>query len=245
MNLKNTLKRTLVAALAVVLMFSVIPFASTAESSNIQKIFDFLTGSMGLNSASACGVLANIEYESNFDPNCVGDSGSSYGICQWHAERYTNLKNYCAKNGYSYKSLDGQLNFLKYELSSKEFKSILSKISSVANTADGAYTAGYNWCYYFERPANKAAQSEKRGTRAKNYYWPKYQVADVKYGDINGDGKINSSDALLLVEYSVGSRSLSDKQLKAADLNKDGKITSSDAFIILSMATGNTGASGK
>ena len=28
-------------------------------------------------------------------------------------------------------------------------------IKNVENTADGAYLAGYNWCYYYEIPANR------------------------------------------------------------------------------------------
>lgn len=57
-------------------------------------------------------------------------------------------------------------------------------------------------------------------------------------GDVNGDGKVDSSDAsLVLAEYaqlSTGKNSvLSETAAKLADLNKDGKIDSSDASMIL------------
>lgn len=49
-----------------------------------RQIYDYLTGQMGLNAAAASGILANIEKESAFDPNALGDNGTSFGICQWH-----------------------------------------------------------------------------------------------------------------------------------------------------------------
>ena len=80
-------------------------------------IYAFLTGEMGLNRAAAMGVMANIRYESSYNPQCSGDSGTSYGICQWHLGRKTNLINYCNQNNLDYHSLEGQLRFLQYELS--------------------------------------------------------------------------------------------------------------------------------
>ena len=44
----------------------------------------------------------------------------------------------------------------------------------VENTAQGAYDAGYYWCYYFEVPANRSSVSVKRGNIAKDDYFPKY-----------------------------------------------------------------------
>ena len=143
-------------------------------ASNEQTIFAFLTGEMGFNTAAACGILASIACESSFDPHASGDSGSSYGIIQWHAERFTNLKNYCAKNGYDYTTLEGQLHFLQYELQDSYYSTVRNKLRSCANTADGAYQAGYDWCYYFERPGNTETVSKYRGNLARDTYWPKY-----------------------------------------------------------------------
>lgn len=242
----NTAKKILITVLTVAMVLAAIPFSSSAANSNAQRIFDFLVDEMGLNSAAACGVLANIECESDFNPNLYGDNGTSYGICQWHAERFTNMKNYCSKRGLDWKSLDGQLWFLNYELTN--FKSdtgyILDKLKNVSDTPDGAYEAGYDWCYYFERPANRTAKAENRGNMAKNTYWPKYQKAEVSYsvGDINADTKISSADALMAIESSVGARKLDSAQTKRADLNKDGKITSADALIVLKISTGSESA---
>lgn len=148
--------------------------AYATGSSNEQTIYNFLVQVMGFNCAAACGVLANIEKESSFRTDALGDSGSSYGICQWHDSRWTSLKNYCNQNGYDWESLEGQLYYLKYELETSE-STALSHIKNVSNDAQGAYNAGYNWCYYFERPSKKSEKSVERGNLAKNTYYPRYK----------------------------------------------------------------------
>lgn len=166
---------------------------SVTGSTNEATVYRFLVNNMGLNSAGACGVMANIQHESGFNPNATGDSGTSYGICQWHNSRWTSLQNWCNSNGYNWKTLTGQLNYLKFELSKNDWrylyngKTIYNYISSVANTAQGAYEAGYYWCYYFEVPANKATVSVTRGNLAKNSYWKEYgKPAVPKPGNITG-----------------------------------------------------------
>lgn len=52
-------------------------------------------------------------------------------------------------------------------------------------------------------------------------------------GDIDADGKINSSDALLALQKSVDIVELNNIQLLAGDVNGDGTINSSDALEIL------------
>lgn len=55
-------------------------------------------------------------------------------------------------------------------------------------------------------------------------------------GDVNDDGKINSTDALLVLQYAVNTVSLDSAQQMAADVNRDGKINSTDALLILQYA---------
>lgn len=253
MKKTNFVKRFIMIAMCVILTVCCIPMNAGAASSNAKTIYNFCITELGLNSAGACGVLANIEAESNFSPTLYGDGGNSYGICQWNLSRFTNLKNYCNKNGYDWKSLEGQLYFLKYELSNNKSDTgyILDKLKSVTNTAQGAYDAGYRWCYYFERPANKEAKSQSRGAKARDTYWPLYQnvaptqpqkpvpAPSYKLGDINNDGVINSVDALKILEYSTGALKFTENQLKAADLDRNGKVNSNDALVILSISTGN------
>lgn len=56
-------------------------------------------------------------------------------------------------------------------------------------------------------------------------------------GDVNGDGTVNSADALSVLKYSVGT---TDKGFNkyCADVNGDGKINSSDALKILKVSVG-------
>ena len=148
-----------------------------AAAENEATIFTYLTGVIGLNNAAACGVLANIEYESGFDPHAGGDGGTSYGICQWHASRFTALRNYCAARGLDYTTLYGQLCYLNYELEN-DYPRTLNYLRSVENTAEGAFDAGYYWCYHFEVPAGYASGvSDARGRRAMAVYWPVYATA--------------------------------------------------------------------
>ena len=145
----------------------------TVGADNEHTVFNFLKQVMGLNTAGATGVLANIARESSFRPDALGDGGTSYGICQWHAGRYTNLKNWCGQNGKDYTTLDGQLWYLKYELE-KSYTGVLNYVKGVVDSSEGAYNAGYYWCKKFEVPADTENNSVKRGTLAKDTYYPKY-----------------------------------------------------------------------
>ena len=66
-----------------------------------------------------------------------------------------------------------------------------------------------------------------------------FAVGDGKNrGDVNGDGKVDSADAMLVMKCDAGLLSLSNDEIKRADLNGDGKIDSCDAVYILRIAAG-------
>ena len=70
-----------------------------------------------------------------------------------------------------------------------------------------------------------------------NTYWPAYKnykivtetpvtptpAPSYTLGDVNQDGKINSNDALAILQYSTGAKTLNSKQLKALNIKKDRK----------------------
>ena len=148
--------------------------ASLKGNSVEEKIYYFCIEEMGMNTAAACGVLANIECESSFITSNEfqeKDGRLSYGICQWNADRRTNLEKYCNRNGYNYSSLEGQLGYLKQELLGSE-KNAYSTVKNVENSANGAYQAGYNWASKFERCSS--IYYEERARLARDKYWPKY-----------------------------------------------------------------------
>ena len=114
-----------------------------------RQVYEYLTGELKLSTAAACGVLANIEHESAFQPTIFGDQGTSFGLCQWHNERFTALRGFCASLGLDYRSVEGQLAYLKYELGTN-YTTLLLTLQSIDNPPDGAYRAGYLWCVHFE-----------------------------------------------------------------------------------------------
>ena len=140
--------------------------------SNEYIIFNFLINEMKLNRAATMGVMANIYWESGYKAVIDGDGGTSYGLCQWHAGRKTRLINWCTENGLDYNSVEGQLKYLQYELPNF-YPSVDSYIRQVENTAEGAYDAAYYFCFNFEAPANRTAQSTKRGNYARDTLFPK------------------------------------------------------------------------
>ncbi len=56
-------------------------------------------------------------------------------------------------------------------------------------------------------------------------------------GDVNDDGAVNSSDALLILRHSVGDDTAT-LNLKKADINADSVVNSSDALSVLRMSVG-------
>lgn len=171
------IKRLAAAVLAILFMAAFVPQAQVSAASERQtnevKVYNFLVGNMGLNSAAACGLMANVQEESNFSVKEIGDGNTSFGLFQWHRGRKANLIKYCEEKGLNYQSVEGQLSYLEYELK-KSYKSVYNYIKSVDNSADGAYKAAYHWCYYYEVPSNRAYKSDKRGNIARNTYWKKY-----------------------------------------------------------------------
>ena len=144
---------------------------------------------MSLNHAAACGVLANIQCESDFSPLVFGDGGTSYGICQWHNERFRRLIDYCNSKGIDYNTVSGQLEFLNYELHTV-YPGVLSFIRNVPDTAQGAFDAAYYWCAHFEIPAQTQLRAVQRGNLAVNEYY---------YREFHGTKRNKDDSALEMV----------------------------------------------
>ncbi|MGN0178437.1 MAG: phage tail tip lysozyme, partial [Monoglobaceae bacterium] len=180
--MSQKIKRILSSLLVAVMILSAAPlglFNLTAlAATNEEIVYNYFKNTMKVNTAVACGVLANIKAESNFNPtSSYTEKGGyiSYGICQWNRGRLDNLKSFCSKNGLDYKSLNGQLAFLKSELEGSK-RTVWNKIKSESNTEAGAYGAAYTWAKQFEVCAqylNGVDQYVKRGNSAKSY-WKKY-----------------------------------------------------------------------
>ena len=137
---------------------------------NRDEIYRFITDVLELNHAAACGIIANIHYESRFNPQALGDYGTSYGLCQWHNRRFRYLVSWCEENGYDFTTVEGQLYYMKSELEGY-YSFVYEHLKSVANTSRGAYSAGNYWCLYYEKPKNKIVSGDLRGELARQRYW--------------------------------------------------------------------------
>jgi len=140
------------------------------DDENCIFIYNYLRNTMGLTRAQACAIIANIQYESSFDPHALGDNGTSYGLCQWHNERWTNMQTWCANHGYDYTTVEGQCAYLEHDLVDLH-SSIYNYIASVPDTPEGAYDAAAYWCIHYEVPEDAQAKSVQRGNTAIMYYW--------------------------------------------------------------------------
>lgn len=88
-------------------------------NSTEEQVWNFLRGH-GFTAEAAAGTMGNMFAESGMIVDVEEYSGGGgYGLCQWTGPRRTDLMNWCKNNGYAYNSLDGQLNFLMYELEAR------------------------------------------------------------------------------------------------------------------------------
>lgn len=176
------MRKSLCAVLAVVLLcmslaggnLAFLPYitAQADRATNEQIIYNYCSQELGFNNAACAGILANIQRESWFDPTATGDAGAAYGICQWNARRQ-DLINFCYNNGYSYSSIEGQLAFMKYELTQVSwFSGIYNTLKNTENSAEGAYWAAYYFSSQYEIPIS--SEHAIRAELAMNTYWPKY-----------------------------------------------------------------------
>ena len=186
-------KRVISLLLAICLSVALLPTAAFAESNstldrlygefqdeikvndemlyNMDVIYHYLTEDLKLSTAAACGVMANIYRESKFLPDCSSASSSTVGLVQWYGSNCTAEKNWCYTNGYDPQSMEGQLAYLTYQLNNQSpHTSTYQYLLSVGNSSDGAYCAGYYWCYYFEIPSNRDSVSNTSGELAQRFY---------------------------------------------------------------------------
>lgn len=72
---------------------------------------------------------------------------------------------------------------------------------------------------------NLKGMAEREAAVLADYYGLK--LPDIP-GDLNGDGKVNALDVLIMKKSLIGNYTLSDEQKKKADMNGDGKINPID-----------------
>lgn len=142
-------------------------------TTNETRVFNCLTQQLGYSVAAACAIMGNIASESSFSATTYGDykngKATSYGLCQWHNGRMTNLLNFLDDNGYSRDSIEGQLAFLDHELKTSSYKNTYAALQAATDLAS-AQRAADIFVRKFEVPANVDYQSQIRQKNTANYY---------------------------------------------------------------------------
>lgn len=134
---------------------------SLGEKSSGVEIAKYLI-SKGYTPEHAAGIAGNIYVESGYKTGAIGDSGTSYGLVQWHNERWDRLKEFCEKNNLDPSSVEGQLIYLDWELKTRE-----KKARTELMRTDTPSESAYAFAKYFERPAKI---SPKRMEKAEEIY---------------------------------------------------------------------------
>jgi hypothetical protein len=86
----------------------------------------------------------------------------------------------------------------------------------------------------FIEPNNTVYIYSMRFVDGRRYFTSVYEL-DILYrpGDVDGSGKVNDTDAAMLLKHIGGISLLDSEQLKRADLNNDGEIDMLDVIEIL------------
>lgn len=137
------------------------PVWSEFGGENFSEIMWRLTAQYGLSTEAACGIAANMWFESAWEPaqNAYDGSGS-YGLCQWLGGRCSQMWWWCEGHGYDGATVEGQIAYMMHEL---------ENYPGVELTGD-AYSAGYTFCIFFEAPNDVYTQARMRAQYAEEIY---------------------------------------------------------------------------
>jgi hypothetical protein len=120
--------------------------------------------SQGWTQDQAAGIAANLQEESSFNPNAIGDNGSAYGIAQWHPDRQ---RAFAALMGKPIQgsTFDEQLQFVQYELT-KGSDVFARRAGQMLKSVNNAGQAGAVVSQFYERPGAVQEAMAKRGNMA-------------------------------------------------------------------------------
>ena len=173
-------------------------YDADGDEAHPEIIYAFLTEQMGMTPAAACGALGNIQVESSCIANTTEngytwEGGAGYGLIQWTNTntsgrttyegtllsagdsfyyqtglRRTNLVNYCVTHDLDYRTLYGQLAFLKEEMNHfTTYSNAITQMNQCENTLEGAKNACRIWMINMEGIEYMLSQRQN-GTQT---YW--------------------------------------------------------------------------
>lgn len=132
-------------------------------------VIDYLR-SKGLSDTIAKGMAANVQAESGFDPNAVGDGGKAYGLLQWHPSRQADFAAYLGKE-IRESTWREQLDFAVYEATKGKEKANWAKVENSQSPSEAAA----NYSQYVIRPAERERRAQERAEIAASYGAPRSQ----------------------------------------------------------------------
>lgn len=139
-------------------------------TANTKRILYEELSTLGLDAIHIAGIIGSLSGEStgNLDPTATGDSGQSYGIAQWHKNRFNDLKTFAKNHNWDYTQGSTQARFLKYELENSMYKYVVPKLKKAKTIEESTEV----WTREFERPSAAAYRHSigKRIQYAKDYY---------------------------------------------------------------------------
>lgn len=176
---------------------------------------DYLVGK-GWTREQAAGVAANLQSESNFKVNAVGDSGKAYGIAQWHPPRQRAFAAWAGKD-IKGSSLEEQLGFLHYELTEGDERKAGVKLKASATAEE----AGSVVSRYYERPRDKEKESGKRSALAAQLFGKPSSGAPVPVTkksarSVDEDGNVSNYTRPVVELYKGGEVALPETPQQAA-----------------------------
>ena len=121
------------------------------------EVYSYLK-SKGLSHIHIMGILANIQAESSFNSGAIGDSGTSGGLFQHHAERFDGMVAFAGKNWA--KNWKRQVDYALREGAGQQY---VNKEFKNAEEASAWFTLN------FERPSNKEYKARQRLGNLKNF----------------------------------------------------------------------------
>jgi hypothetical protein len=131
------------------------------KTTKAKQIRDYFV-TKGLSKEQASGIVGNLMAESSLNPTAFGDNNTSFGLAQWHKERFTNLKNFASKFKQDHNAIGTQLEYLWHELNTSE-KSALDALKQAKDPESAAKI----FAHKFER---MKTYNKKREHYAKNAY---------------------------------------------------------------------------
>ena len=138
-----------------------------------RQAFDFFVQS-GWTPSQAAGLIANIEAESSFRVDALGDGGHAHGICQWHHDRFDKFPICFPGRLIDGSTFDEQLQFVNFELldprSGDGNRSAEHVAADHLRAAADARMAGGVVSQFYERPADVQGNITLRGRLAVKWF---------------------------------------------------------------------------